>query len=72
MDNKKLAEQFEKSLIKNNLIESISAVAAMFSLPWVTAPMFFPVASPGGAKKSRFSGVARAKREAKKRRNRRG
>ena len=28
MDNKKLAEQFEKSLIKNNLIESISAAGS--------------------------------------------
>ena len=51
---------------------TISDAAAMFSLPWMTAPMLFPVASPSDAKKSRFSGVARAKREAKKRRNRRG
>ena len=51
---------------------TISAVVAMFSLPWMTAPLFYPVASPSDAKKSRFSGVARAKREAKKRRNRRG
>ena len=50
----------------------ISAVAAMFSLPWMTAPLLYPVASQYGAKRSRFSGVARAKREAKKRRNRRG
>ena len=49
-----------------------SAMAAAFSLPWMVAPMLFPVASPSDAKKSRFSGVARAKREAKKRRNRRG
>ena len=50
---------------------TISAMAAAFSLPWMVAPMLFPV-NPGGAKKSRFSGVPRAKRAAKKRRNRRG
>ena len=49
-----------------------SAMAAAFSLTWMTMPALFPVASPSDAKKSRFSGVARAKREAKKRRNRRG
>lgn len=48
-----------------------SAMAAAFSLPWMVAPMLFPV-SPDSAKKYRFSGVARAKRAAKKRRNRRG
>ena len=51
---------------------TISDAAAMFSLPWMTTPILYPVASPSDAKKSRFSGVARAKREAKKRRNRRG
>lgn len=49
----------------------VSAAAAAFSLPWMTSPMLFSV-SPDSAKKSRFSGVARAKRAAKKRRNRRG
>ena len=51
---------------------TLSAIAASFSLPWMTAPVFYATTQPGDKSKSRFSGVARAKRAAKKRRNRRG
>lgn len=51
---------------------TISAMAAAFSLPWMTAPDFFAISQPGDNRKSRFSGVAAAKRRARKLRNRRG
>lgn len=51
---------------------TLSCCAAMFSLPWMIAPDFFAISQPGDNRKSRFSGVAAAKRRARKLRNRRG